>query len=109
MTKNFFAGFFLFIYLTLNITPVFAWVYPEHRDIMLFAIQKLPADYRTSLDELWALGRTGYEFRLSEAVIEPEQLLKPEFLDYAAWPAIAGDHSCSAENMLYNILKLTGY
>lgn len=89
----------------LGLNKTSAWVYPEHRDIMLFAIQKLPTDYRTSLDELWAQARIGYEFRLSESVIEPEQLLKPEFVDYAAWPAIAGDHSCSAENMLYNILE----
>jgi hypothetical protein len=101
--RNFAVGSFLIISL-FGVNKTNAWVYPEHRDIMLFAIQKLPADYRTSLDELWALARTGYEFRLSEAVIEPEQLLKPEFLDYAAWPAIAGDHSCSAENMLHNIL-----
>lgn len=82
-----------------------AWVYPEHRDIALIAIQKLPTDYRASLDNLWAQARIGYEFRLSEKVIDVEQLLKPEYLDYASWPAIAGDHSCSAENMLHNILE----
>jgi hypothetical protein len=82
-----------------------AWVYPEHRDIALIAIEKLSEDYRASLDNLWSQARIGYEFRLSERVIDVEQLLKPEFLDYAAWPAIAGDHSCSAENLLYNILQ----
>ncbi len=72
---------------------------------MLIAIQKLPTDYRTSLDELWARARVGYEFRLSEMVIVSDQGLKPEFIDYAAWPAIGGDHSCSADNLLHNILK----
>ena len=102
--RNLVVGSFLILFL-LGVNKTNAWVYPEHRDIMLFAIQKLPTDYRTSLDGLWAQARIGYEFRLSESVIEPEQLLKPEFLDYASWPAIAGDHSCSAENMLHNILE----
>jgi hypothetical protein len=82
-----------------------AWVYPEHRDIMLIAIEKLPSDYRDELEMLWSLARTGYETRLSPTVIDPELLLKPPFLDYAAWPAIAGDHSCSSEEMIYNVLQ----
>jgi len=82
-----------------------AWVYPEHRDIMLFAIQNLSADYRTSLDKLWTQARVGYEFRLSEAVIDATQSTNPTHLDYASWPAIAGDHSTSAKNMLYNVLE----
>jgi len=95
----------ILIFFLIGLNTIHAWVYPEHRDIALFAIQKLPTTYRTSLDELWAIARVDYEFRLSESVIEPTQLLKPEFIDYAAWPAIAGDHSCSAENMLHNILE----
>ena len=42
---------------------------------------------------------------MTKDVIVPEQGLRPEALDYASWPAIAGDHSCSAQNMLHNILK----
>ena len=83
----------------------YAWVYPEHRDITLIAIEKLPSTYRALLDTLWSQARIGYEFRLSPAVIDPELLTNPPYIDYAAWPAIAGDHSCSAENMLYNILQ----
>ena len=102
--KNFFlTGIILFFFLP-GIKS-YAWLYPEHRDITLFAIQKLPTAYRTSLDQLWAEARIGNEFRLSESVIVSDQGLKPEFIDYAAWPAIAGDHSCSAENMLQNILE----
>jgi len=29
----------------------------------------------------------------------------PGFLDYASWPAISGDHSCSPEILLYNVLE----
>jgi hypothetical protein len=104
MKRSFLNGLLCIIFFS-GISTTNAWVYPEHRDIALFAIQKLPTAYRTSLDELWAIARVDYEFRLSESVIEPTQLLKPEFIDYPAWPAIAGDHSCSAENMLHNILE----
>lgn len=104
MSKKIIILCFLIV-LFINVDNTNAWVYPEHRDIALFAIEKLPTAYRTSLDELWAQARVGYEFRLTEAVIDPGQLLKPQLLDYAAWPAIAGDHSCSAENMLHNILE----
>ena len=82
----------------------FAWIFPEHRKITFIAIQNLSPEYRSTLDKLWAEARKGYEFRLSEAVIDATQSLKPTHLDYATWPAIAGDHSCSARNMLHNIL-----
>jgi hypothetical protein len=102
MKDIFVTGIVLFFFLSGNNS--YAWLYPEHRDITLFAIQKLPTAYRTSLDQLWAEARIGYEFRLSESVIVSDQGLNPQFIDYAAWPAIGGDHSCSTENMLHNIL-----
>jgi hypothetical protein len=102
--KNLFVSCFIIIFLP-GVNKLNAWVYPEHRDIMLNAIQKLSIDYRTHLDELWAQARIGYEFRLSETVIVSDQGLKPDFIDYAAWPAIGGDHSCSAENLLNNVLE----
>jgi hypothetical protein len=82
-----------------------AWIYPEHRDITLLAIQKLDPDRRLLLDKLWAQARTGNEYRLSEAVADVTLNEKPQYLDYAAWSAIGGDHSISPENMVYNILK----
>lgn len=82
-----------------------AWVYPEHRDITLLAIQKLDPAHRATLDRLWALARKGYESRLSESVADVTQGITPQYLDYAAWPAIGGDHSTSAENLLHNILQ----
>ncbi len=82
-----------------------AWVYPEHRDIALLAIQKLSPEYRAILDKLWSEARVGYESRLTEAVIDATQSTNPLFLDYASWSAISGDHSCSPENLLYNVLE----
>ncbi len=81
-----------------------AWVYPEHREITLIAIQKLDSAQRAVLDRLWALARKGYESRLDVSVADMSQGEHPKYIDYAAFPAIAGDHSTSAENMVYNIL-----
>ena len=83
----------------------YAWIYPEHRDIALLAIEKLSPKYRAELDKLWSKARSGYEERLTVSVIDATQTVKPSHLDYASWPAIAGDHSCSAENLLYNVLQ----
>jgi hypothetical protein len=54
---------------------------------------------------LWSDARVGYESRLTEAVIDATQSTNPLFLDFASWPAISGDHSCSPENLLYNVLQ----
>lgn len=76
-----------------------AWVYPEHRAIFLIAIQKLDDDRRAVLDELWKQARVGHQDRLTETVADLAQREKPSQIDYGAWPAIAGDHSCSPENL----------
>ncbi len=96
---------FTVIFLFLSISHLKAWVYPEHRDIALLAIQNLSAEYRSILDKLWSEARIGYESRLTEAVIDATQSTNPQFLDYASWAAISGDHSCSPENLLHNVLE----
>jgi hypothetical protein len=68
------------------------------------AIQKLDSTHRVLLNRLWALARKGYEPRLDVSVADTMQGEHPKYIDYAAFPAIAGDHSTSAENMLYNVL-----
>jgi hypothetical protein len=82
-----------------------AWVYPEHRQIALIAIQQLSPEYRAILEKIWTEARRGHESRLTASVIDPVQGLKPAQIDYAAWFGISGDHSCSPENLLYNILQ----
>ncbi len=81
-----------------------AWIYPEHRDIALLAIQNLSPEYRSALDKLWAEARTGYENRLTETVIDATQNANSNKLDFASLPAISGDHSCSAKEMLDVVL-----
>jgi hypothetical protein len=80
------------------------WVYPEHREITLRAVQKLSPRDSTALARLWVLARTGYESRLSPLPVDTSGSLEPTAIDFAAWPAISGDHSCSAADMLGVVL-----
>jgi len=82
-----------------------AWLYPEHRDITVLGVQKLDPERRAILDQLWAKARWGHEGRLCELAADAAQARKPSCIDWAAWPAIGGDHSCSAESMLQTILR----
>ena len=80
--------------------PAFAWVYPEHRDISILAVSTLDPEHRAIFDELWAEARVGNEKRLCAQGADSAQGVKPECVDWAAMPAIAGDHSCSSQQML---------
>ncbi len=81
-----------------------AWVFPEHRQIALYAIQNLGPSYRLLLEQLWTEATKGYSNRLTDSVIFPEQGTHATKIDYATWAAIAGDHSCSPETMLNTVL-----
>jgi hypothetical protein len=81
-----------------------AWVYPEHHDISLLALQQLDAERRRTLDTVWAAARSKHETRLCAIAADAAQAEHPTCIDYAAWPAIAGDHSCSSEEMVKNIV-----
>lgn len=81
-----------------------AWIYPEHRDIALIAIQNLSQQNRSILDKLWVEARMGFENRLTATIIDTTQSINPTQLDFAAWSGIAGDHSCSPENLLSTVL-----
>jgi hypothetical protein len=100
-----FCSIIVFIFLLAGIKKSYAWVYPEHRQIALLAIQHLSVEQRSQMEKLWSEARIGYTGRLTELVIEPTQGLKPKQLDFASWTAIAGDHSCSPENLMYNVLQ----
>src|SRR5512145_971659 len=81
----------------------FAWLYPEHRDITVLAVQRLEPAARALLERLWSEARTGHEARLCAQLVDTAPG-PPACIYYAAWPAIAGDHSCSARDMLSNVL-----
>jgi hypothetical protein len=76
-----------------------AWVYPEHRDIAVLAVETLDPGRRSQFDDLWHSARGTHTERLCEPGVDGLQGVAPSCLDWAALSAIAGDHSCSAEDM----------
>ena len=99
------ASRIIFLIIILGFTHSFAWIYPEHRDITLLGVQNLNPQYRSELNKLWFEARIGYEDRLSATIIDSVQTIEPDQLDFAAWPAISGDHSCSPIELLHNVLQ----
>ena len=97
--------FFLFVSFFFVWLFSLAWVYPEHREISMIAIYDLDPDRQQVLAELWASARLGYENRLNVLPADSTLGENPTSLDYAAWPAIAGDHSCSSEILLHTVLE----
>ncbi len=85
--------------------PARAWIHPEHRSIAGEAIRGLDPAQQKALDALWAAAREGHGARLCETPWAGAQGKKPECIDLAAWPALAGDHSCSADEMLTTVLE----
>ena len=83
---------------------VLAWLYPEHRSITLLAIKMLEPEQRSQLDALWSEARRGHESRLCAQMADSAQGLNPGCIDYAAWPALAGDHSCSPQETVHEVL-----
>jgi hypothetical protein len=83
---------------------VLAWLYPEHRSITFLAIKMLEPEQRSQLDALWSDARRGHESRLCAQMADSPHGPTPGCIDFAEWPAIAGDHSCSAQEMLRDVL-----
>jgi hypothetical protein len=108
--RDFFAGCFrrrnalkpalILILVSLQAFPVFAWVFPEHRDITVLAVRRMDSDRQTQLQALWSEARHGHEARLCAQMADPTQAPNPGCIDFAAMAAISGDHSCSAREML---------
>ena len=80
--------------------PAWAWVYPEHRQLAVMALQQLDPDRKAVFDQLWHTARSGSEQRLCEQGADLSQELTPACIDWAALSAIAGDHACSSQEML---------
>ncbi len=77
-----------------------AWVYPEHRDIAVLAVETLDPERRAVFDRLWGEARAGHEVRLCTQGVDPQQGPTPECIDWAALSGIGGDHSCSSAQMM---------
>jgi hypothetical protein len=82
-----------------------AFIYPEHRDITAEALRNLTPDQQTAIAELWAAARKGRESRFCSTTVAGDGREKPSCIDLAAWPAIAGDHSCSPDQLIEKTLS----
>jgi len=83
----------------------FAWIYPEHRDIAVLAVQGLDAERKAVFDRFWQQARAGAEPRMCEDGADAAQGLAPPCIDWAALSGIAGDHACSSQQMLDTVRK----
>src|SRR6516162_832102 len=97
-------GYLLVLALAGMAEPVTAWVYPEHRDIAVLAVEKLDPARRAAFDDMWRSARA-QTARLCELGADATQNLAPACIDWAALTAIAGDHSCSAQEMSDTVLE----
>jgi hypothetical protein len=105
MQRDFLRSALVLLLVSLQVFPAFAWVFPEHRDIAALAVQKLDSDRQDRLQTLWTEARTGHEERLCAQTFDSAQGANPTCVDFAAWAAISGDHSCSAQEMLGTVLN----
>jgi len=85
-------------------SSAFGWIYPEHRDIAVLAVQSLDGEHKEIFDDFWQEARTGDEERLCAQGADTEQGLAPSCIDWAALSGIGGDHSCSSQEMLETVL-----
>jgi len=81
-----------------------AWIYPEHRNIADAGFLKLPPGDQARLSALWEEARIGREGRLCPKPAEGDQGLTPPCIDFAAFPAMSGDHSCSPKEVFEQVL-----
>jgi hypothetical protein len=81
----------------------FGWIYPEHRDVTVLAVQGLDEARREAFDRLWQQARSRRREAPCAMVADAAQGVTPDCIDWAALPAIAGDHSCSAMVMLETV------
>lgn len=76
-----------------------AWVFPEHRDLALMAVEQLNERRRAVFDGLWSEARLGDQRQLCAQGADTGQSTAPSCIDWAALTAIAGDHACSSTTM----------
>lgn len=78
-----------------------AWIFPEHAAIAQAALDQLSPEAQDFYRALWLAAHAPRACREIEA---GDQGPAPECLDFAAWSATAGDHSCSPKDLLDGVL-----
>lgn len=82
-----------------------AWIYPEHRDIAAAAVERLSPSERAALEKLWADARPAFPPKVCVPLSAGDQGLRPECIDFPAFPALSGDHSCSPKALAEKVLS----
>ncbi|HZW87949.1 MAG TPA: hypothetical protein VFF12_02620, partial [Myxococcaceae bacterium] len=80
-----------------------AWTYPEHRDISAAALERLSPARQDVIARMWKSATAG-SAPLKNSCSTPLGGYDGSCLDLASWPAIAGDHSCSPENLRKDVV-----
>ena len=88
-------------------SPALAWIWPEHRDIAVAALNDLPAGERKALDAMWGeaqkIGGKQVCTRLVDPAAQPDDVKFGDWdtvcVDFASFPALAADHSCSSDEL----------
>jgi len=89
--------------------PARAFIYPEHRQIGLEAWNELTPEVRVYFDALWRRAQAGYRARVCELPVSGQyppvaSAERGPCIDWVAWPAIAGDHACSPDELIDEVL-----
>src|SRR5262249_5913320 len=81
-----------------------AWTLPEHRDISAAAVEQLTPERRMVLDKAWELATGQHpEMNACKDSVDPGGVAGT-CIDLAMWPALAGDHACSPDELTTRIL-----
>ncbi len=94
-------------------TPAAAWIWPEHRDIAAEALKDLTPAQRKTIEQMWVGVRTLGGKQVCEKVVDPGaypvDVPRGEWdkvcVDYASFPALAADHSCSGAELWADAAK----
>ena len=97
------AGWFQRAAAALSVLLLCAWTYPEHRDISAAALERLSPPRQEAMARMWA-SATGGSQPMKNACTSTLGGYDGSCLDLASWPAIAGDHSCSPENLRKDVV-----
>ncbi len=97
---------------TLLPAPALAWIWPEHRDIAAAAVNDLPAGERKTLDAMWGDAQKIGGKQVCTKLVDPGSQPTTRYgdwdgvcVDFASFPALAADHSCSADELWADVSK----
>jgi hypothetical protein len=97
---------------TLMPAPARAWIWPEHRDIAAAAVGDLPPVQRKTLDTMWDEARALGGKQVCAKLVDPGAQPNTKYgdwdgicVDFASFPALAADHSCSADELWSDVSK----